>query len=49
LHPGAGVVVFLITDIVIGVGWNFNIILICISLIAKDVEYFSCIYWPKMS
>jgi hypothetical protein len=38
--------VFLIKDILSGVRWNPNVVLICAAIRTKDVEYFSCIYCP---
>jgi hypothetical protein len=38
--------VFLMMAFLTGVKWNLNAILIFISFIGKDVERFSCIYWP---
>jgi hypothetical protein len=33
--------------ILTGVRWNFSVVLICISFIARDSEhFFSCVFWP---
>jgi hypothetical protein len=42
--PAFIMIVFWMTTILTGVRWNLSVTLICISLIAKDIEYFLCIY-----
>lgn len=37
---------FLIINICSGVRWELSAVLICMFLVATDVEHFSCIYWP---
>lgn len=40
--------VFLITALLIGVGWYLIMVLICISLMISVQSIFSCIYWLSM-
>jgi hypothetical protein len=40
LHQHLLVVVFLMLAILRGVWWNLSVVLICISFMAKDGEYF---------
>jgi hypothetical protein len=40
--------VFLMKDILTVVMWNCSVILICIPLIAKDMNISSCIYQPSI-
>jgi hypothetical protein len=28
------------------VRWNLSAVLVCISFMARDGEYFSCVFWP---
>jgi hypothetical protein len=37
-------VVFLILSILTGVRWNLSVVLICISLRARDGEHFLCVF-----
>jgi hypothetical protein len=32
--------------ILTGVRWNLSVVLICISFMARDGEYYSCVFWP---
>jgi hypothetical protein len=47
LHPFQHLLLFLLLKMAIlsGVRWNLNVVLIYLSLLAREVEHF-CIYWP---
>jgi hypothetical protein len=45
-HQHLVVVVFLMMAILTVVRWNLSVVLICISLMARDGEHFSCVFWP---
>ena len=38
--------VFFVLAVFVGVLWHHIIILVCISLVTNEVEYFSDVYWP---
>lgn len=47
LHPHQQLVVFLFTiAILTKVRFTLTVVLIRISLVAKNIKHFSCLYWP---
>ena len=41
--------VFLIITILLSMEWYLTVVLVYLSLVINDVEYFSCGYWPFVS
>jgi hypothetical protein len=48
-HQHLLVVVFFMMGILTGVGWNLSMVLICISFMARDGEYFFMCFFGHLN